>query len=510
MQTRYGYDAFGNRTWKEESGERTSYQYNALNQMVSEKHGEILRAYRYDKRGNLTGIQENGAWKKQYVYGAINRLEEAVDAAGKQARYQYNGLGHRVGKQEGVLPKEKLEKLDPQSRIGMEIGNSRQITYTLDLTRQYYNLLERTEESQSQRYFWDGNVAAYEENGERNYYLQDELGSPLRIKNSAGILKESYGYGAFGEDLYQNQGKIHPFGYTGYQRDEIAGTYYAQAREYLAESGRFQERDIIKGQTSYPLTLNEYIYCGNMPFYYYDPNGLFWHIVCGAAVGIVANTVINVGTSLLSGEKITASQVISSIIGGAITGGITAATGNVMAGTVVGGAAERIIKGTMDGDSIQDIAQDVAVGTVVDVAIAKVGKYLINTSMADSMKNYLKGTKWGNKIFKSDRYYRSQITRARNAWKNKKIIKPRFRTYMNGFLGVSGMELIDKVTDLQASYIPGMDIKEELRHILNDIYDNGEEWIKEANEMRNYTNQILDKMLKTITNEELETVLCIE
>ena len=510
VQTQYGYDAFGNRIWKEESRERTSYQYNGLNQMVSERQGEIRKEYGYDKRGNLTSILENGTWKKQYVYGAINRLEEAVDAAGKQARYQYNGLGHRVGKQEGIIPKEKLEKLDPQNRIGMEVGNSRQIAYTLDLTRQYYNLLERTEESQSQRYFWDGNVAAYEENGGRNYYLQDELGSSLRIEDSAGNLRESYGYGAFGEDLYQNQGKKQPFGYTGYQRDEIAGTYYAQAREYLAESGRFQERDIIKGQTSYPLTLNEYIYCGNMPFYYYDPNGLFWHIVCGAAVGIVANTVINVGTSLLSGEKITASQVISSIIGGAITGGITAATGNVMAGTVVGGAAERIIKGTMDGDSIQDIAQDVAVGTVVDVAIAKVGKYLINTSMADSMKNYLKGTKWGNKIFKSDRYYRSQITRARNAWKNKKIIKPRFRTYMNGFLGVSGMELIDKVTDLQASYIPGMDIKEELRHILNDIYDNGEEWIKEANEMRNYTNQILDKMLKTITNEELETVLCIE
>ena len=118
MQIRYGYDAFGNRTWKEEKGERTFYQYNALNQMVSEKHGEILRAYSYDKRGNLTGIQENGAWKKQYIYGAMNRLEEAVDAAGKQARYQYNGLGHRVGKQEGVLPKEKREKLDPQSRSG--------------------------------------------------------------------------------------------------------------------------------------------------------------------------------------------------------------------------------------------------------------------------------------------------------------------------------------------------------------------------------------------------------
>ena len=35
IQTAYGYDAFGNRTWKEENGERTSYQYNILNQMVS-------------------------------------------------------------------------------------------------------------------------------------------------------------------------------------------------------------------------------------------------------------------------------------------------------------------------------------------------------------------------------------------------------------------------------------------------------------------------------------------
>ena len=273
IQTRYGYDAFGNRTWKEESGEQTSYQYNALNQMVSERQGEIRKEYGYDKRGNLTAILENGAWKKQYVYGAMNRLEEAVDAAGKQARYQYNGLGHRVGKQAGVLPKEKLEKLDPQRRVGMEIGNSRQITYTLDLTRQYHNLLERTEESRNQRYFWDGNVAAYEENGERNYYLQDELGSPLRIEDSAGRIKESYGYGAFGEDLYQNQGEIQPFGYTGYQRDSVSGTYYAQAREYLEENGRFAEQDIIAGIIDRPQTINKYKYCINNPFLYFDPTG---------------------------------------------------------------------------------------------------------------------------------------------------------------------------------------------------------------------------------------------
>ena len=338
IQTRYGYDAFGNRTWKEESGEQTSYQYNALNQMVSERQGKIRKEYGYDKRGNLTRILENGAWKKQYIYGAMNRLEEAVDAAGKQARYQYNGLGHRVGKQEGVLPKEKLEKLDPQRRVGMEIGNSRQITYTLDLTRQYYNLLERTEESQSQRYFWDGNVAAYEENGERNYYLQDELGSPLRIEDSAGTIKESYGYGAFGEDLYQNQGEMQPFGYTGYQRDEIAGTYYAQAREYLAENGRFAEQDLIVGFVEYPETLNRYSYCWNNSLIYADYNGEFPTIIAGAIIGGVVSFTSSIVTQVILDRKVNWKETFVDTVGGAIKGGIAGSGIGIVGGVLATGA----------------------------------------------------------------------------------------------------------------------------------------------------------------------------
>ena len=64
---------------------------------------------------------------------------------------------------------------------------------------------------------------------------------------------------------------------------------------------------MAKGKTSEPTepdplyhTINEYIYCGNMPFYYYDPNGLFWHIAAGA------------------------------LMGGAVTGGVTAAIGNLL------------------------------------------------------------------------------------------------------------------------------------------------------------------------------------
>lgn len=177
----------------EESG-LYAYGYDALGRLSQiQKDGQIQTQYGYDRRGNLTSIVENGKCQKQYIYGALNRLEEAVNSVGKVARYQYNGLGHRVGKQEGLLLEEKIQKLDPQKRVEIEVGNFTQIQYTLDLTRQYHNLLERTEEERTQTYFWDGNVASYEENGETNYYLQDELGSPLRIADGEGTICESYG-----------------------------------------------------------------------------------------------------------------------------------------------------------------------------------------------------------------------------------------------------------------------------------------------------------------------------
>ena len=382
IQTQYGYDAFGNRTWKEERGEQTSYQYNALNQLVSERQGEIRKEYGYDKRGNLTAILENGAWKKRYVYGAMNRLEEAVDAAGKQARYQYNGLGHRVGKQEGVLPKEKLEKLDPQRRVGMEIGNSRQITYTLDLTRQYYNLLERTEESQSQRYFWDGNVAAYEENGERNYYLQDELGSPLRLEDSVGTIKENYGYGAFGEDLYQNQGKIQPFGYTGYQRDEIAGTYYAQAREYLAENGRFAGQDLIVGFIEYPETLNRYGYCWDNPFKYVDYDGEFPTIIAGAGIGFLVSGISSIVTQVVLDRKVNLKEVAVDAVSGAVKGGIAGSgigiVGGILATGATGAATSVASQIYADDKKLNEVDwNSVVIAGGIDAVTYGVGKYKI-------------------------------------------------------------------------------------------------------------------------------------
>ena len=353
----YGYDPVGRLCEKQfPNGTKTTYRYDRKDQLTELLHQDqegILDRYTYlyDLLGNKTGItkerrgleRESGQYR--YGYDALGRLSEIQKDGEIQTRYGYDAFGNRTWKeesgerkQEGVLPKEKLEKLDPQRRVGMEIGNSRQITYTLDLTRQYYNLLERTEESQSQRYFWDGNVAAYDENGERNYYLQDELGSPLRIEDSAGTIKESYGYGAFGEDLYQNQGKMQPFGYTGYQRDSVSGTYYAQAREYLAESGRFAGQDLIVGFTEYPKTLNRYNYCWNNSLIYVDYDGKFPTIIAGAIIGGVVSFTSSIVTQVILDRKVNWKETFVDTVGGAIKGGIAGSGIGIVGGVLATGA----------------------------------------------------------------------------------------------------------------------------------------------------------------------------
>lgn len=154
---------------------------------------------------------------------------------------------------------------------------AREVEYLLDLTKQYYNLLEKTESEENdaytQSYIWDNNAAFMTEVSSTHIYLQDELGSTVRLVGRQEKGQMVYGYDEFGQDLYGTQGEVQPFGYTGYQRDRTANTYFAQAREYMPEIGRFTGEDIIKGTVNHPYTLNCYGYCWENPMKWVDLNG---------------------------------------------------------------------------------------------------------------------------------------------------------------------------------------------------------------------------------------------
>ncbi|MBD5537829.1 MAG: hypothetical protein HDQ99_19695, partial [Lachnospiraceae bacterium] len=113
-----------------------------------------------------------------------------------------------------------------------------------------------------------------EEAGHDSYYLQDDLGSPMLLADEEGEIRESYAFDEFGQSLYHSpEGQLQPFGYTGYQMEEAGGLYFAQARRYDAEAGRFVSEDKVKGNAYLPVTINAYLYCRNQPLKYVDPSG---------------------------------------------------------------------------------------------------------------------------------------------------------------------------------------------------------------------------------------------
>ena len=292
---KYIYDSFGNRTGMMDysAGRTYIYTYNMLNQLAGEeiwegdvactwsggiqREADMIKTYAYDLRGNLISECTGETQSRRYVYNAGNRLSEFRDSRGMQSLYCYNGLGYRTAK----------------------VSGDRKETYFLDLMAPGGRLLEFQRGEERQNIYWDLSPAAVEDTGKSpRYYMNDELGSPLRVLYATGR-GSAYGYDEFGNDLhdmhgadsfgtpYAKQGEEQPFGYTGYRYDGDSGTYFAQAREYDAGRGRFMARDthwnadnsiygdipaggFVPNMDAVRQSTNVYAYCMNNPVRYVD------------------------------------------------------------------------------------------------------------------------------------------------------------------------------------------------------------------------------------------------
>lgn len=100
----YQYDAFGNRTGLMEQGKQTTYVYNTVNQLLSRVDAGVEETYTYYKRGNLSQITSEWADKEPVSVRSFESPGTGGEWEREAARYQYNGLGHRVGKEVGELP----------------------------------------------------------------------------------------------------------------------------------------------------------------------------------------------------------------------------------------------------------------------------------------------------------------------------------------------------------------------------------------------------------------------
>jgi len=290
----YMYDPLGNRVASMQNQHgittETRHSFNARNQLMQTVDGESITDYTYDKRGNLTQTTQNGQLQTAFTFDATNMMvgahhrvawasssptgERPAPTKG-DATYTYNGFRNRVA---------KLESLhNTQTAVPTP---AEEVRYVLDMTLPYDNLL-MTQHSdvqhptipgsiqspQTQSFVWGNSLlSATGATQEQNFhYLQDHLGSPIRLLGNdnlnAPISHDEFG--VLEVVTTTPQGQHNPFGFTGYQRDNISGLHYAQARYYNPTVARFTAQDAVRDGA------NWYAYCNANPLGFVDRNGLW-------------------------------------------------------------------------------------------------------------------------------------------------------------------------------------------------------------------------------------------
>ncbi|MCR5156347.1 MAG: DUF6531 domain-containing protein [Butyrivibrio sp.] len=349
LRASYQYDAFGNRTAMTEADARTSYEYDVLDRLIRTTitgvdGTELKNSYSYDKRGNQTAVTSGDIIRKTFSYDATGKMVSSTDVEKGDISYSYNGLGFRV---EQVRPEEKIE-------------------YLCDISRAYFNMLERTINGQTESFVYDNNVVSMSKGGDNYYYLMDELGSTMYLTGTDGLTVNAYAYDDFGRRVDPNTGRransvsgnrhaytksgnvIQPFAFIGYQEDEVSDLCYAQARYYDPVTGRFNGEDTLRGINTCGDSHNRYLYCLNIPTIYQDLNGMWIQIAIGAVVGAVYGAGSEIVSSLIAGEKPTLQGVVCAAVGGAVGGAVTAATGNPVAGAAAGSVTTDLLNNATD------------------------------------------------------------------------------------------------------------------------------------------------------------------
>jgi RHS repeat-associated protein len=339
----YTYDAVGNRTEMATASGVVKYYYD------NEKYGNRLTrveypngrtvSYEYDNNGNATKKIDSIGGTTTYRYDSEDYFVEAVLADGTKVEYSYDEVSKRRTQRKVTKPSGQIDitkfTFDGDKVMSEKVSTGKNLrSYTWDENE---NLLS---------------VAMPDASGTLKYYyfVKNAKGDIVGLTDSDGKLVAEYEYDSWGNilkaetldaSLGVNFAKTNPRLYASYWYDDVLGQYFMKARMYDAEIGRFYSQDPLESDEN-ALSSNPYIYCDNNPINRLDPDGKFWHIVGGAAIGGLFGAGASLTSQLISGKGVNWKTVGKSGLSGAIGGGVFAATGGagLIAAGALGGAAE--------------------------------------------------------------------------------------------------------------------------------------------------------------------------
>ena len=195
----------------------------------------------------------------------------------------------------------------------------------------------------------------------------------MYLTGTDGAAYNPYAYDPFGNRLDPTTGKKHrtlefkqnqgytregniiqPFAFTGY-REEENGLYYAQARSYDSQAGRFTSEDRVRGLVAMPDTVNHYVYCLNDPKIYIDANGLWPSLasigeglknvgkgLADSTVGVVKQAIDDPGKFAAAAVTGLAVGVVTGLAAGALVAAAPGVLATLAVGTVAFGVAGAI------------------------------------------------------------------------------------------------------------------------------------------------------------------------
>jgi RHS repeat-associated protein len=289
-------DAAGRIVDRTESVQGTSHAYHYVYDRTGRLtdvsvDGAIQTRYEYDANGNrktltqpsatLTGTYDtqdrlSSYGPYQYTYSAVGALNTKTNTAtGAATTYDYDSLGNLRSVQ---LPDGRnIEyEIDARNRrVGKSVNGTR--SYGLLYAGQLNPVAQLAADNSviaTFVYATRPQVPDYMRKGGDVYrFLVDQLGSVRLVVNVAdGSVAQRITYDEFGNVVNDSNPGFQPFGFAGGLHDPDTGLTRFGARDYDAVTGRWTAKDAILfggGQA------NLYVYVSNDPVNRIDPSGLY-------------------------------------------------------------------------------------------------------------------------------------------------------------------------------------------------------------------------------------------
>jgi len=297
-----------------------------------------------------------------------------------------------------------------QTRKKMEYHENSSLVYT----RYYSGSYERTEYSSGdikENYYIEGvnGLAAiyHIDNGTGViYYVHtDYLGSILSLTDNNGdiVSGNQFSFDAWGrrrdiswEFTDLSTESITDRGFTGHEHIDEFNLINMNGRVYDPLTAQFLSPDNFIQSPTNSQNLNRYAYCLNNPLIYTDPDGEFWNLVIGAAIGGVVNWAVNGADFTWEGLGYFGVGAVAGLAGGAIGG---AGLGMMQTATLSGAAGGAIIGGGnafVGGGSGIDIMKSTIGGSLIGGGIGLLGSATMAGLASIGNSIDLPGMRWAN------------------------------------------------------------------------------------------------------------------